>query len=83
MIANALESFYFTPADVTHLSRRSEICFFFAQLQITGFSSEETNNIKSHRWQPRDRKMCCNLLLIIFSLLVHNGDKVCSCLSSS
>ena len=56
---------------------------FFAQLQITGFSSKETNNIKSHRWQPRETKICCNLLLIIFSLLVHNGDKVCSCLSSS
>ena len=27
MIANGLESFYFTPADVTHLSRRYEICF--------------------------------------------------------
>ena len=56
---------------------------FFAHLQITGFSCAETNNIKSHRWQPRKTKMRCNLLLIIFSLLVHNGDKVCSCLSSS
>ena len=56
---------------------------FFAHLQITGFSCEETNNIKSHRWQPRETKMRCNLLLIIFSLLVHNGDKVCPCLSSS
>ena len=56
---------------------------FFAQLQITGFLSEETNNIKSHRWQRRETKMRRNLLLIIFSLLVHNGDKVCSCLSLS
>ena len=56
---------------------------FFAHLQITGFSCKERNNIKSHRWQPRETKMRCNLLLIIFSLLVHNGDKVCPCLSSS
>ena len=86
MIANAWESFYITPADVTHLSRRFEICFSLHTYKPLVSHAKKQIILKvidGKRWDGWETKMHCNLLLIIFSLLVHNGDKVCPCLSSS